>query len=158
MNYDDLNFRDLFRGHGLRHTRQRELVYSALASTMAHPTADELFQMVRSKDDGLSLATVYNTLDALCDCGLCRKLPTSMGAGPCRYDADISPHVHVSTRDGRMLDVPTELSRRLLAGLDRAVVVEIEARLGVPLGDLSVQVVERVAQHAPHSPLATVAV
>jgi Fe2+ or Zn2+ uptake regulation protein len=149
MNYDDLNFRELFRDHGLRHTRQRELVYSALASTMGHPTADELFHLVRSKDDGLSLATVYNTLDALCECGLCRKLPTSMGAGPCRYDADVSPHVHVSTLDGRMLDVPTELSRRLLAGLDRAVVAEIETRLGVPLGDLSVQVVERASSNVP---------
>jgi hypothetical protein len=48
-----------------------------------------------------------------------------------------------------MLDVPTELSRRLLAGLDRAVVNEIESRLGLPLGDLSVQVVERVAGAAP---------
>lgn len=145
MNYEDLNFRELFRGKGLRHTRQRELVYSALASTMSHPTADEIYQMVRAKDEGLSLATVYNTLDALVDCGLCRKLPTSMGAGPCRYDADVSPHVHVSTRDGRMLDVPIELSRRLYAGLDRNVVNEIETRLGVPLGDLSIQVVERPA-------------
>ena len=141
----DTNFRTLFRTHQLRHTRQRELVYSALASTMAHPTADELYQMVHAKEPGLSLATVYNTLDALQECGLCRKLPTSGGSGPCRYDADLSPHIHVATRDGRMLDVPIDLSGRLLAGLDRGIVNEIEARLGVPLGDISVQVHERAA-------------
>lgn len=143
MHIDDPNFRSLFRRYGLRHTRQRELVYAALASTMTHPTADELYQKVHAKDSGLSLATVYNTLDALVECGLCRRMPTSQGAGPCRFDADISAHVHVATADGRVVDVPVDLSRRLLAGLDRGVVAEIESRLGVPLGEISVQVAER---------------
>jgi Fe2+ or Zn2+ uptake regulation protein len=131
--------RELFRHHDLRCTRQRELVYTALAATTAHPTADELYQSVHAIDSGLSLATVYNTLEAFIERGLTRKI--SNGLGPCRYDADISPHVHMSTSDGRVVDVPIDISRRLMAGLSPELINEIEERMGVKISQLNVQVV-----------------
>ena len=45
------DLQDLFHERGLRRTRQREDIYRALASTRAHPTADELHSMVRLADD-----------------------------------------------------------------------------------------------------------
>ena len=135
--------RDLFRLHDLRCTRQREVVYAALAGTTGHPTAEELHQMVQHADTGLSLATVYNTLEALTQCGLARRM--SGAGGCCRFDAVVEPHVHVSTSDGRLMDVPTDLSRRLLAGLSPELLRELEARMGVQVGHLKVQVVARPA-------------
>jgi Fe2+ or Zn2+ uptake regulation protein len=108
----------LLRDHGIRPTRQRELVYLALASTDSHPTAEELLTAVRAADPGVSQATVYNTLDALTGRGLARRLPARAAGGPCRYDADLTPHVHLTMPDGRVLDAPTGVSRAILAALN----------------------------------------
>ncbi|MEM7754454.1 MAG: Fur family transcriptional regulator [Planctomycetota bacterium] len=141
---DDL--RDVFRGVGLRCTRQRELVYSALAATKAHPTADELHLTVKADEPGLSLATVYNTLEAFTAAGLCRRLPSSNGAGPCRYDADTSRHAHVALADGRVVDVPIELGEALLEGVPPELVAKIESELGVSIDDVSVTLHARSGQ------------
>ena len=131
--------RELFRLHDLRCTRQREVVYAALAGTTGHPTAEELHQMVQDSDPGLSLATVYNTLEALTECGLARRMAAS--AGSCRFDAVTEPHVHLTTQDGRLMDVPKDLSHRLLASLSPELLRELEARMGVSIDHLNVQVV-----------------
>lgn len=130
--------RSLFQQNGLRCTRQRELVYGALASTHAHPTAEELFQGIRAADDGLSLATVYNALDAFVEAGLARQVPTH---GPARYDADTSPHAHLSTPEGHVVDVPADISERLLAAIPPETVRELESRLGVKVSRVLLQVV-----------------
>ena len=132
--------RELFERRGLRCTRQREQIYEALACTRSHPTADELFQAVRASEPGLSLATIYNTLDAFAECGLARRLACPSGNGPCRYDADVSEHVHMALRDGRLLDLPPDLSGRLLSDISPTVLKELEGRLGVRVAGLSVQV------------------
>jgi Fe2+ or Zn2+ uptake regulation protein len=97
----------LFSTHGLRCTQQRRAIYEALVSTDSHPTAEELHQMIDG-GGGLSLATVYNTLEAFCQAGLCQKLAAANGS--CRYDGDISDHLHVKdAQTGRIRDVPEDL-------------------------------------------------
>ncbi len=129
-----------FRTHGVRPTRQREAVYAALASTDEHPTAEELFELVREKDPGISLATVYNTLDALVRAGLCRRLVGASCGGKvvCRFDAEMSDHAHI-LREGGVIDVPHELSAELLKAIPQATVREIERVMGVRIAGLSVQ-------------------
>jgi Fe2+ or Zn2+ uptake regulation protein len=135
------HIRALFERHGLRCTRQRQVLYEALAATKLHPTADELFQMVKSRDEGLSLATVYNTLDAFSEVGLVRRLACAKGTGPCRFDADTSDHVHLSMPDGQIRDVPEDLSQKLLEAIPPSAVEDLERRMGVRVGGLTVQVV-----------------
>ncbi len=143
MNGSDPHIRELFRARELRHTRQRELVYRALASTKLHPTAEELHATVRAIDGAISLATVYNTLDALHEGGLCRKLAAPDLSGAVRYDADVREHAHVTTPDGTMVDVPMDLSRRLLDALGPTLRAEIESRMGVELGRITVHLSAR---------------
>jgi Fur family peroxide stress response transcriptional regulator len=133
--------RDLFRTKGLRLTRQRETLYQALAESKSHPTAEELLQIVRRLDPGLSLATVYNTLEAFSASGLCRRLACARGIGACRYDADLHDHVHLVTSDGRVMDLPIDLGEKVLSRLGPDVLDEIEARTGIRLGAASVQFV-----------------
>lgn len=128
---------------GLRVTRQREVVYSALIAFHLHPTAEELLRLVREQDGEVSLATIYNTLEALSAAGLTRRIPDSSGRGPCRYDADLSPHAHVTTPDGQMIDLPPDLSKRVLAHLPRELVAEVEARTGRVVDRVQVQFVTR---------------
>jgi Fur family transcriptional regulator, peroxide stress response regulator len=140
--------RDRFSKSQLRWTRQREELYSALVCTSAHPTAEELYQLAKTNDAGLSLATVYNTLEALMACGLCRRIPAADGLGPCRYDAFTHPHAHVCCGDGRVLDVPADLSRRMLDAVGEDVLADLEQRLGVRVERVAIQIVaEDAARH-----------
>lgn len=134
--------RALFVAHGLRCTRQRQVVYTALAASREHPTAEALYEAVRSSPDaagaGISLATVYNTLETLTQRGLCRKIATP--GGPCRYDALTHEHAHVLTADGSLVDLPEDLSDRVMASVrDPELIAEIEERLGVKVGRIGVQ-------------------
>lgn len=112
---------------GRRMTPQRRLVYETLAATDAHPDAEQLIAMVRSRDPGVSVATVYNTLRLLVDSGLVLEL---RGLGPkTRYDANTREHDHFTCRRcGRVEDIPRQLTgvRRLAGrGLHRYLVEEM---------------------------------
>jgi Fur family peroxide stress response transcriptional regulator len=125
---------------GLRATPQREEVYRALASTKSHPTAEELFQEVRGRLPGISLATVYNSLDAMCRRGLARKIVGLHASDEAaRYDADLSAHVHFLGDQGEVRDVPTDLSERLVESLPSDLVEEIERRMGVRVDRISIE-------------------
>lgn len=137
--------RAMFKDAGLRHTRQRERVFCALAASKRHPTAEELFVRVRHEEPGLSLATIYNTLDAFCAAGLARKLPAADGKGPCRFDADMSDHVHISLPDGRVLDLPADLGARIAPEVTQDLLAEIRERLGIDVSQLSVHISAQLA-------------
>jgi Fur family peroxide stress response transcriptional regulator len=77
---------------GLRNTPQREVVYHALLQKRDHPTADEVFARVRPELPGISLATVYNCLEALVQCELVRAV--NFERGPTRYCPNLRPHAH----------------------------------------------------------------
>lgn len=143
------NCRPVFKGVGLRHTRQRELIYAALAATTSHPTAEELFVRVRADEPGLSLATVYNTLDAFCTAGLVRKLPAGGGKGACRFDADQSDHIHLALPDGRVVDLPDDLAARIAPEVDASLLRELSDRLGIDVRGLTVQVSAQVDPPSP---------
>lgn len=143
-----LQTRDLFHDHELRCTRQREVLYEALAQSRSHPTAEELHLIVRDGDPGLSIATVYNTLEAFWARGLIRKLPACDGKSACRYDAVLNDHAHVTLPDGRVVDMPQDLSARLLDRLPTDVLDELAERLGIPVERLSVQVVAHAEPEA----------
>jgi Fe2+ or Zn2+ uptake regulation protein len=128
----------LFAEHGLRFTRQRCAVYRALAGTRAHPTADELFRNVSQSDQSISLATVYNTLEAFCRVGIAQKLATDDLSA--RYDASVHNHLHLrDARTGRVTDVPDHLGRQLLDDLPREAIRAIEARLGYKVSDIKIE-------------------
>lgn len=133
---DPVSLADLFHTHGLRRTRQREVLFTALAGTTSHPTAEELHGLVEPSEAGLSLATVYNTLETFERVGLCRSIAVGSAR---RYDADVAQHVHIVTDAGEVLDVPTELGSALMKAIDPAVVRRIEAEMGVRIGRVSLQ-------------------
>ncbi len=103
-------------------------VYRALAATKAHPTAEELHRLVESVSPGTSLATVYNTLEALCGAGLARRIATTQGAT--RYDADLSNHVHAVREDGSVIDLPSDLAEEVIGALTADFAQRVTQRLG----------------------------
>lgn len=140
----EADYRALFASHGLRCTRQRQVVYAALEGSREHPTAEAIYDAVKSAADAtgggdgtISLATVYNTLETLTQRGLCRKLATP--GGPTRFDAITDEHAHIVAPDGSLVDLPDDLSDRVIAGVrDPELIAEIEKRLGVKVGRISI--------------------
>ena len=65
---------------GLRVTPQRQKVHEVLMDKMDHPTADMVFMRAKSKMPEISMATVYNCLDALVQCGMVRQVTLDRGA------------------------------------------------------------------------------
>ncbi len=134
--------RELFAGHSIRCTSQRRALYEALLGTKSHPTAEELYRIVKPTTQRLSRATVYNTLEMLCEAGLARKLPSNRGC--CRYDADVSEHLHICVReDGAIRDLPDDLGEKLIRHISKDVIAEIEGRMGIGIDGISVQLQAR---------------
>ena len=62
--------------HQTRMTRQRAVILEELRKLTSHPTADELYQIVRTRMPRISLGTVYRNLCFLSDSGTILKLET----------------------------------------------------------------------------------
>ncbi len=117
----NLRLRDALEATGHRYTEQRAAVYRFLSGVTSHPNADEVFQRVRTQVPGISLATVYKSLETLVNCGLAAKLTYSDGSA--RYDAKMEPHHHARCVScGEVFDVPGVLTEEdlevLSEGLD----------------------------------------
>jgi Fur family transcriptional regulator, peroxide stress response regulator len=77
---------------GLRSTPQREHIYDVLLQKRDHPTAEELFIRAKRSMPDISLATVYNCLDALVQCDLVRQVQLDRGAT--RFCPNMREHGH----------------------------------------------------------------
>ena len=132
------DIRVVFARCGLRCTRQREVLYRALAESRSHPTAEELFEIVGERISGVSLATIYNALHVFSEHGLCRRIPVAWGNRGCRFDANVFDHVHVSLADGSTRDAPEDLSERIIQSIPCELVAELAEVMGVELSTMSV--------------------
>ena len=59
---------------GFRFTQQRRQVYDVLIQKRDHPTAEEVFIRAKKAMPDISMATVYNCLDALVQAGVARQV------------------------------------------------------------------------------------
>jgi Fur family ferric uptake transcriptional regulator len=88
-----------------RMTRQRKVILEELKKMKSHPSADELYLVVRSRLPRISLGTVYRNLQHLSRQGFVRVL--SGASGQMLFDGDASEHYHVRcTNCGRVEDLP----------------------------------------------------
>ena len=111
---NDLVLRQALQENGHRYTDQRAAVFRLVARSRVHPTAEDVFLSVRTEVPGISLATVYKSLETLVSCGLAKKLTPPDGSA--RFCGRIEPHHHARCLScGSVSDVSGELG-----GLDVA--------------------------------------
>jgi Fur family peroxide stress response transcriptional regulator len=90
---------------GFRFTPQREQVYAVLLRERDHPTAEEVFIRAKREMPDISMATVYNCLDALVKCGLVRQV--SLERGATRFCPNMHEHGHFyCDRCKSVFDIP----------------------------------------------------
>ncbi len=89
---------------GFRFTAQRRHVYNVLVNKRDHPTAEEVFIRAKAEMPEISMATVYNCLDALVKCGLVKQVNHDRSAN--RYCSNMQEHCHYYCTDcNRVFDV-----------------------------------------------------
>jgi Fe2+ or Zn2+ uptake regulation protein len=90
-----------------RMTNQRQVILEEIQKVNTHPTADEVYEIVRRRLPRISLGTVYRNLEILSACGLIQKIgPLS---SQMRFDGITKNHYHLRCNYcGRVEDAPIE--------------------------------------------------
>lgn len=106
------------RARGMRVTPQRLLIYRTVTERAQHLTAEDVQRRVAEVLPGVSLPTVYATLDLFVQLGLLGRIST--GVGPTIFDSRVDQrHAHmVCTQCGRIFDL--DVSPAPDSALDRA--------------------------------------
>lgn len=105
------------QGHTL--TTQRRLLLELLCSTEGHIDAKELYRRASTRDESISPATVYRTLNLFKQLGLVDEM--RLGKIRCYYELKQSPeHQHLVCRGcGKVMQFQTPHFRELLDAVRR---------------------------------------
>lgn len=109
---DDLT--TAFRSRGLKLTPQRQAIFAHLHGNRGHPTAESVYSALSVSIPGISLRTVYQTLNDLVAMGEIRQVDLGRAA---RFDPNVDDHHHlVCLRCGEVADVTLDTAQ-LFAGI-----------------------------------------
>lgn len=103
-----------YKSMGLKLTPQRLAILNYLEGNKSHPSAEDIYTEVSRKFPTMSLATVYNTLEALKRKGKVMEL--TIDADKKRFDPDTGSHHHlICTVCRRIVDVHADYSLKVPA-------------------------------------------
>jgi Fur family ferric uptake transcriptional regulator len=98
----------------MRLTTQRQIILEELGKVTSHPTANEVYDMVRKRLPRIGLGTVYRNLELMADSGIILKL--EVGGTQKRFDATVEPHYHVRcSKCGRVDDIDIDVQEHINA-------------------------------------------
>ena len=99
----DAELTGVLRARGMRVTSPRLVIHRLLRDRDRHVTAEEVRQAVAGTLPGISLPTVYATLELFEELGIVRRVQA--GGGAARYDPRADAHHHTMCRRcGRIED------------------------------------------------------
>jgi Fe2+ or Zn2+ uptake regulation protein len=83
-------------------SKNRDIILRKLRCVTTHPTAEELYLIVKEEMPTIGIATVYRNLDQLCAAGQILMLEGEVK----RFDGNVDDHLHVRcVRCGRVFDL-----------------------------------------------------
>lgn len=90
-----------------KYSRQREIIKDYIYSVTCHPSAEQIYEVLRSANPRMSLATVYRNL------ALFREnreiVSVAVVNGHERFDGNIAPHSHFICRScGKVIDIQAD--------------------------------------------------
>src|ERR671933_2739193 len=99
------DIREKFRRSGYTLTSQRRAVLEALEEANSHPSAEDIYLIVKKKNPRVALGTVYQALSVLEEIGIVGSKHWS--ESPTRYDLNVEPHLDIRcTSCGVVSEVP----------------------------------------------------
>lgn len=107
-----------------RMTQQRKMILEVLRNTKTHPSADEIYELVKQRLPRISLGTVYRNLEVLSALGMIQVLELSGSLK--RFDWDPNKHYHIRcVRCDRVENAPIAPMSQLENKLYESTVFEI---------------------------------
>src|SRR5919107_2131314 len=107
----DERLTDALRAAGHRVTSQRLVLYRVLGELGRHASAEEIARVSSERLPGLSLPTVYATLELFEDLGLVRRVDA--GGPAALFDPRTEPHAHFACRScGAVADLDVAIDAR----------------------------------------------
>ena len=108
----------------MRLTTQRQIILEELAKVKTHPTASELYDMVRKRLPRIGLGTVYRNLELMAENGMILKL--EVGGTQKRFDATTETHYHIRCSGcGKVDDIDTPVMDELVREAAESTAYEI---------------------------------
>lgn len=108
--FTDRNYtqRDVFKtyleSHGLRKTPERFALLDRVLGIKGHFGVDDLYADMEAEGYHVSRATVYSTIELLCNCGILNR--HLFGARVSKYEVALGSHFHlVCIRCGRIREI-----------------------------------------------------
>ncbi len=96
----------------MRLTTQRQIILEELGKVTSHPTANEVYDMVRKRLPRIGLGTVYRNLELMAESGIILKL--EVGGTQKRFDATVTPHYHIRCSScGKVDDIDLEVQQEI---------------------------------------------
>lgn len=88
----------------MRYSKQRELILNTVLQNKIHPTADDVYNLLKNDYPGLSLGTVYRNLNFLSEHNMLKKI--SVPSGSDCFDGTLAEHQHlVCVKCGKVYDI-----------------------------------------------------
>ncbi|CAN5848132.1 Fur family transcriptional regulator [soil metagenome] len=129
MNKLEPNVREKLRRSGYTLTSQRKAVLEALKEARGHPSAEDVYLIVKKKNPKVALGTVYQALSVLEKIGVIGAKHWS--ESPTRYDLNTQPHLDIRCQDcGGVSEIP-----------------------GIELGELESRIQENTSYDVKHATL-----
>jgi len=108
----------------MRLTTQRQIILEELSKVKTHPTASELYDMVRKRLPRIGLGTVYRNLELMAENGMILKL--EVGGTQKRFDATTDTHYHIRCSGcGKVDDIDTPVMDDLVREAAEATSYEV---------------------------------
>jgi Fe2+ or Zn2+ uptake regulation protein len=99
------DIREKFRRSGYTLTSQRRAVLEALQEAKGHPSAEDIYLIVKKKNPRVALGTVYQALSVLEEIGVVGSKHWS--ESPTLYDLNVEPHLDIRCSGcGEVSEVP----------------------------------------------------
>jgi Fur family transcriptional regulator, ferric uptake regulator len=97
--------REKLRRSGYTLTSQRRAVLEALSRAKGHPSAEDVYLIVKRENPRVALGTVYQALSVLEEVGVIDS--KHWAESPTRYDLNVEPHLDIRCiRCGEVSEVP----------------------------------------------------
>jgi Fe2+ or Zn2+ uptake regulation protein len=116
MTHHTVDYAALMHRRGFRVTPQRQLILDAICEGGGHSSPEDIYQRVRAKAPAINRATIYRTLDFLCE----MRLVVAIHIGGRTYYeiAGETPHHHLVCRScGGIMQLDGELLEGLIESI-----------------------------------------
>ncbi|NOQ45731.1 MAG: transcriptional repressor [Desulfobulbaceae bacterium] len=108
----------------IRLTTQRQIILEELSKVKTHPTASELYDMVRKRLPRIGLGTVYRNLELMAENGMILKL--EVGGTQKRFDATTDDHYHIRCSCcGKVDDIDMPVAQNLVTSAAKSTSYQI---------------------------------